>query len=157
MSYFIGFAYEREILYMKKLFIYLFFLFSFGMFCSSDSVVSCEGSFDWEKLIFGDRVTEAGTSLNTAFLEKMERLTGDRRNNIEAIYSILTFDFNMDLDTVTPQFINNSRRGAADVFADLSENFRNQPLTYELRIRQAEKAINDFIELLSQTKQEIGD
>ena len=142
---------------MKKFLIYLFCLFSFGMFCFSASTASCEDSFDWEKLIFGDRVTESGTLLNTAFLEKVEQLNGDRRNNIEAIYSILTFELSMDLDAVTPQFINNRRKVILDIFADLSENFRNQPLTYELRTQQAEKAIDDFIEILLRTKQEIGD
>lgn len=142
---------------MKKSLVYLFFLFPFGMFYSSVLAASCEDSFDWEKLIFGDRVVESGTLLNRAFLERVEQLTVDRRNNIETIYSILTFDFNIGLGAVTLQFINNNMRNIVDIFADLSENFRNQPLTYELRVQQAEKAVDDFMELLSQTKEEIGD
>lgn len=140
---------------MKKSLIYLFFLFPFGMFCSSVLAASCEDSFDWKKFIFENEVIESGALLKTTFLEELERLTGARRNNIEAIYSILTFNFNMDVDKAVLRFISRNRRDIVEIFTDLSKDFRNQPLTYELRTQQAEKAIDSFIELLLQTKQEI--
>ena len=130
---------------------------------SSKQIDDNSVSFDWQKLlvvgekdkwiIMREKWADSETdqiSFERAFLEEMEQLPLEKRRNVEAVYSILTFDFNMDLAALTPQFINSKRSDISSIYADLFKHFRDMPIMHEQRVQKGEQAINDFLEILSQ-------